>query len=129
MRLQVVTPVKRVVDEEAAKVTAESEGGAFCLLPRHQDLAAALVPGLMHFVDADGREVFLAVNEGILVKSGRDVLVSSRQAVRGPDLPGLRRVVDEEFLVLDEKEKKARTVVTKIEVSFVRRFLEMNKYG
>jgi F-type H+-transporting ATPase subunit epsilon len=130
MKLKVLLPTEVFVDEAVSKVTAEAANGSFCLLPRHIDFVTALVPGLLSFeTDEEGEEVFLAVAEGVLVKSGQEVLVSVRNAVRGGELGELRRIVKEKFMVLDEKEKTARTAMAKIEAGFVRRFLEVQKRG
>jgi F-type H+-transporting ATPase subunit epsilon len=93
MRLKVLLPSEVLLDAAVTKVTAEAENGAFCLLPRHIDFVAALLPGLLSFETEDGQEEFLAVDEGILVKCGAQVLVSTRQAVRGPDLGTLRQAI------------------------------------
>jgi F-type H+-transporting ATPase subunit epsilon len=106
-------------------VIAEARNGSFCLLPRHVDFVAALVPGLLSFETAGGREVFLAVDEGILVKCGPDVFVSTRNAVRGPDLGQLKETVVTRFKVIGSREKKARVAMARIEAGFVRRFLEL----
>jgi F-type H+-transporting ATPase subunit epsilon len=111
----------------AHKVIAEAGNGSFCLESRHVDFVAALVPGILSFEKGDGREVFLAVDEGILVKCGGDVLVSVKSAVRGGKLGELQRIVDEKFRALDEKERTAQTVMSKIEAGFVRRFLEVQE--
>ncbi len=129
MRLKVLIPTEVLVDEEIRKITAEAENGSFCLLPRHIDFVAVLLPGLLSFESDEGKEIFLAVDEGALVKCGDEVLVSVRNAVRGPDLGELRNTVRERFYVLDEREKKARSASAKIEAGFVRRFLELQEYG
>jgi F-type H+-transporting ATPase subunit epsilon len=129
MKLKVLLPDQVLVDEEAAKVVAEAENGSFCLLPRHVDFAAALSPGILIFVDQQGREVFLALDEGVLVKQGAEVLVSSRWGVRGDKLGELRQLVDRQFSELDEHEVKARSAMAKIEAGFVRRFLELQEAG
>jgi F-type H+-transporting ATPase subunit epsilon len=130
MNLKVLLPTEILLDEEVRKVTAEAGNGSFCLLPKHVDFVAALVPGLLSFeTEKEGEEVFLAVTEGVLVKSGQEVLVSVRNAVRGGDLGEMRRIVKEKFMVLDEKEKTARTAMARIEAGFVRRFLEVQKRG
>jgi len=41
-------------------------------------------------------------NEGVLVKTGLDVLVSVRRAIGGTDLGQLHAAVEKEFLTLDE---------------------------
>ena len=125
MQLKVLLPTQVLVDEAVTKVTAEAEDGSFCLLPRHVDFVAALVPGLLSFERAGGREEFLAIDEGMLVKAGPEVLVSTRRAVRAADLGELRRTVEEQFRVLDDREKAARTAAAKLEADLVRRFMEL----
>jgi F-type H+-transporting ATPase subunit epsilon len=128
LRLKVLLPNEVYVDEAVSSVTAEAENGSFCLLPRHIDFVAALVPGLLLFVSAaTSREEFLAVDEGVLVKCGPDVMVSTRHAVLGQDLGTLKQTVDERFRVLDERERLARSAVVRLEADLVRRFVEMEK--
>jgi F-type H+-transporting ATPase subunit epsilon len=127
MRLKVLEPSRVVVDEPAAKVVAEAANGSFCLLPRHVDFVAALVPGILSFLDEEGGEVFLAVDRGILVKRGAEVLVSTRAAVRGADLGALRATVRDEMERLDEREARARSALAKLEAGFVRSFLDLEE--
>jgi F-type H+-transporting ATPase subunit epsilon len=127
MKLTVLLPTGVLVDQEVTKVTAEAENGSFCLLPRHIDFLAALVPGLLSFENGTGDEEFLAVDEGILVKCGPDVMVSTRNAVRGVPLGQLRQAVKERFHILDERERQAREVLAKLEADLVVRFVRMGE--
>ncbi|HOI17043.1 MAG TPA: F0F1 ATP synthase subunit epsilon [Geobacteraceae bacterium] len=127
MKLTVLLPTGVLVDQEVTKVTAEAENGSFCLLPRHIDFLAALVPGLLSFENGTGDEEFLAVDEGILVKCGPDVKVSTRNAVRGVPLGQLRQAVKERFHSLDERERQAREVLAKLEADLVVRFVRMGE--
>ena len=129
MKLKVILPTRIMIDEKVSKIIAEAQNGSFCLRPRHIDFVAALVPGLFSFVNQEGRETFLALDEGVLVKCGRLVRVSTRRAVSGTDLGTLNRLVREEFLVLDEREKTVRAAISKIEADFIRSFLEIRKHG
>ena len=127
MNLKVLLPNEVFLDREVTKVTAEAQNGHFCLLPRHVDFVAALVPGLLSFEDQEGREHFLAIDEGALVKCGPEVLVSTRSAARDGDLGQLRHVVEEQFEVLDERERLARSAAARLEAGLVRRFMEFDK--
>ncbi len=130
MRLKVLLPTEVLVNEQVAKVVAEAENGSFCLLPRHIDFVAALVPGLLSFVKArNGNEEFLAVDEGLLVKCGPEVLVSTRRAVWGPELGRLRVTVENTFKVLTDQERRARSVLANLEAHFIRRFLKLEEYA
>jgi len=129
MKLKITLPTRMLLDAEADKIVAEARNGYFCLRPRHIDFVAALVPGLFAFVSPDGRENLLAVDEGLLVKCGRQVRVSTRRAVPGTDLGSLARLVREEFLTLDDREKTVRSAISKIEADFIRSFLEIQRHG
>lgn len=120
-----MTPIEVLVEEEVAKVTAEGPNGSFCLLPRHIDFVSLLAPGVLVFEDGGGRESFLAVDEGMLVKCGSEVMVSVLNAARSADLGHLRQVVEEQFRALDDHERAVRTSLARLETDFVRRFLEI----
>ena len=127
MRLQVFIPSRMIVDAEVSKVVADSRHGSFCLLPRHIDYVAVLVTGILSYEESNsGREQFLAVDEGILIKRGTDVSVSARKAVGGADLGRLSQTIEEEFSELDEREAKTRTIIAKLESDFVRKAIEMH---
>ena len=119
MHLEILLPTKILVDTEVIKVIAEAENGSFCLLPRHVDFVAALVPGLLSFTRPDRVEEFTALAEG--------VLVSTVNGVRGTDLGQLHRVVREQFVQLDERDRRARSALARMEADFVRRFMELRE--
>ncbi len=125
MRLKVLLPSEILVDQEVTKVIAEGRDGEFCLLPRHVDFLAALVPGIFLFTTPDGREQFLAVDQGILVKCGPEVLVSTRNAVSGAELGVLEQTVDEQFRAEKDREAAASLAFSKLEAGFIRRFAEL----
>ena len=128
MRLKVLLPMKVFIDQDVIKVIAEAGNGHFCILPKHIDFVAALVPSILSF-EHDGKEEFLAIDEGILVKCGSLVRVSTRRAVRNKDLGTLKQTLEEEFKILDEREKKTRSILAKLELDFARRFLKLREYG
>jgi F-type H+-transporting ATPase subunit epsilon len=101
---------------------AETREGSFGLLPRRLDCVAALAPGILTYQTESDGEVFVAVDEGVLVKTGPDVLVSVRRALAGTDLAQLRDAVERQFLTLDEHEQSVRALMAKLESGFVRRF-------
>ncbi len=127
MDLRVLIPGCVLVAERTTKIVAEAPNGSFCLLPRHIDFLAALVPGLMSFVDETDTEQFVAVDEGILVKRGPEVLVSTRHAVLGDDIESLRATVHRDFLAIDSSERKARSALARLELDLVQRFVELGE--
>lgn len=127
MRLRVLLPTEILIDADVTKVVAEAENGSFALLPRHVDFVTALVPGLFSYWDAAGVESLIAVDEGLLVKHGPVVNVTTRRAVPGTELGDLRRLVREEFERRTDREHAARTAMARLEASFVREFLRMEE--
>ena len=123
MNLKILLPFRIFSDQAGvSRIVAETRAGSFGLLPHRLDCVAALAPGILVFeTEADG-EVYVAVDEGTLVKTGTDVLVSVRNAIGGADLSKLRESVEQEFLNLDEQEKSVRSVLAKLESGFIRRF-------
>ena len=126
LTLRVLLPEKVVLEREVQKVVAEGENGSFGLLPRHVDYVEPLVPGILSFVPADGEdERFAAVDEGVLVKCGSEVLVSVRNAVVGPELGRLEETVRSRFDRVDEREQAMRTALAKLESEVVHRFVDV----
>jgi F-type H+-transporting ATPase subunit epsilon len=123
MHLKVLLPFQIFADKTGvSSIVAETRDGSFGLLPHRLDCVAALVPGILTYQTESGEEVFVAVDEGVLVKTGPDVLVSVRRAIAGTDLGQLHEAVKKEFLTLDEREQSVRQVVAKLETGFLRRF-------
>jgi len=123
MNLKILLPFQVVAEKTGVlRIVAETRDGSFGLLPHRLDCVAALAPGILIYeTEADG-EMFVAVDEGVLVKTGPDVLVSVRRAIGGTDLGQLRDAVDREFLTVDEHEQSVRLAVAKLETAFLRRF-------
>ncbi|MGR8997459.1 MAG: F0F1 ATP synthase subunit epsilon [Gammaproteobacteria bacterium] len=123
MNLKILLPFQIFAEKTSVlRIVAETQKGSFGLLPQRLDCVAALSPGILIYeTDAEG-EVCVAVDEGMLVKTGPDVLVSVRRALGGTDLGQLRDAVEQEFLNLDEYERSVRLVMAKLETGFLRRF-------
>ena len=128
MRLKLLLPTEVLVDEAVIKIIAEADNGAFCLLPRHVDFVAALLPGVLCFCAAEGKENYAAVDQGILVKCGREVFVSTLNAVRGTDLGELQTLVEERFLELDEHQRKTRAALARLEAGTLRGFQQLQEH-
>lgn len=123
MNLKVLLPFKVFAEKSGvSRIVAETPQGSFGLLPHRLDCVAALAPGILVYETEGEGEVFVAVDEGVLIKSGAEVLVSVRRAIIGKDLAGLRDLVEQEFSTLDEDERSARMIVAKLETGFIHRF-------
>ena len=129
MNLTVWLPSEVLLEEEVSRIRAEADNGWFGLREKHVDFVSALVPGILTFQSRGRPEEYLAVDRGILVKCGRQVSVSTRNAVRGKSLEELRHDVEQQFREREEREKKALAYEAKLEADLVRRLLEVEKRG
>jgi F-type H+-transporting ATPase subunit epsilon len=128
MNLKVLLPFQIFAEiSGVTRIVAESIQGSFGLLPNRLDCAAALVPGILVYeTPADGT-VYLAVDDGVLVKIGAEVLVSVRRAVGGTDLSALHQAVRQQFSVLDAQQRAVRAAVSKMEGGLVGRLVQFQQ--
>ena len=127
MNLKILLPFQIFAEKKGvSRIVAETREGSFGLLPHRLDCVAALEPGILIYETEEEGEVYVAVDEGVLVKTGQNVLVSVRNAIAGTDLSQLREAVEKEFLTLDESEQRIRSVMAKLESGLVRRLVEFH---
>ena len=110
MKLKIFQPSEIFLETDVEKVVGESPGGSFGILPKHIDMATALAPGILSYESEQGKEAFLALNGGILVKQGDQVAIATRMAISG-ELGALRGAVEKMIEEVDEKERKTRSAV------------------
>jgi F-type H+-transporting ATPase subunit epsilon len=128
MKLKVLLPFEIFAEKTGvSRIVAETREGSFGLLPHRLDCVAALAPGILIYQLGAQAEVYMAVDEGVLVKTGMDVLVSVRNAIGGTDLGQLHAAVEREFLRLNERERSVRSVMAKMESDFISRLAEFHR--
>ncbi len=127
MKLKVLLPFQVFAEKAGvSRIVAETHEGSFGMLPHRLDCVAALVPGILVYETQAEGEFYLAVDQGVLVKTGLEVLVSVRNAIGGTRLDQLREAVEQEFLTLDEHEKNMRSVMARMESGFIRRLAKFH---
>lgn len=123
MDLKILLPYKIFAEvKEVSSVVIETSAGSYGLLPQRLDCVAALVPGILYYTTEDNTIKYVAVDEGVMVKAGAQVLVSVRNAFGGADLGKLGELIKNKFNNQDEKEREAKTVIAKLERGFVYSF-------
>ncbi len=120
MDLKILLPYRIFAEiKNVISIVAETSEGSFGLLPQRLDCVAAIVPSIFTY-ETDSQTVhYLAVDEGIMIKAGSDVLVSVHNAFGGNDLGKLHESVEKEFKKLDDSERDIRSTMAKIESGFL----------
>ncbi|HEA22039.1 hypothetical protein LCGC14_0651870 [marine sediment metagenome] len=123
MDLKILLPYKIFLEvHQVRSVVVETSIGSYGLLPQRLDCVAALVPSILTYTTENDIVNYVAVDEGVMVKAGTQVLVSVRNAFGGADLGKLGELIKNRFNAKVEKEREAKTVIAKLERSFVYSF-------
>jgi F-type H+-transporting ATPase subunit epsilon len=127
INLKILLPYRVFAEKQSVtRMVVETHNGSFGLLPHRLDCATTLPPGILVYHTPEEGEAYVAVDEGVLVKTGAKVVVSVRNAIGGRDLGKLRVAVENEFLNLDERERSVRSALAKLEIGFLRQFFEFH---
>lgn len=127
MTLKILLPSEVQLATPAIKVIAEAVNGFFCLEPRHVDFVSVLVAGVLIYADEQDRLHYVAIDEGILVKCGFEVRVSTYKAIAGEALETLREKVATEIRLLDDSERATRSVLARLEAGILRQYGELRE--
>jgi F-type H+-transporting ATPase subunit epsilon len=125
MDLKILLPFQVFAQQNnVSRIIAETREGSFGLLPHRLDCVAALVPGILTYETIKADTIYLAVDEGVLVKTGAEVIISVRRAIGGTNLGELHEAVKREFLLLDQRQQELRAAIARMEASLIGRFAE-----
>ncbi len=128
MNLKILLPFQTFADKTGlSRIVAETSEGAFGILPHRLDCVAALSAGILTYQQEGEDEAYVAIDEGVLVKTGLNVLISVRNAIGGVDIDQLRSKMEMEFLKFDKQEQNLRSVMAKIQSDFIHRLVEYHR--
>lgn len=125
LTLKILIPTAKFLEKKVEKINGEGLEGSFCLKPRHIDYATVLTPGIFSYISTSGKENFIALDQGILVKQGLNVSMVTRRAVAG-ELGQLNNEVEKMISERDERNRQNRSAFAMLEVGFIKRFLEFS---
>ena len=112
---------------DVLKVVADTNVGSVGILPHRLDCVAALTPGILFCESKSVGDVYIAVDQGILVKVGLTVLISVSNAIAGKDLNQLKQAVESQFLNLNQQEKNVRSLMAKLESGLISRLAGLQR--
>ena len=126
MRLKSLLPFGVFADLEAVeRIVVTTTAGSLGILPNRLDCAAAIVPGIVEYQTAADGVRYAALDEGVMIKTGREVVISVRRAFAGDGLDLLQAQLEREFLTQTAAEQEARAVLAKLESGFLHRFVDV----
>jgi F-type H+-transporting ATPase subunit epsilon len=127
MTLDIILPYQQYMHHsDVTGIIAETDSGSMGLLPHRLDCVVTISPGIIVFRKESGNEIWVAVDNGFLLKTGLTVTVSVRNAFSGPDPVNLKRIVREEFSTISDIDIKVREIMQKLESNFIRSIVEMH---
>ncbi|HMT08349.1 MAG TPA: ATP synthase F1 subunit epsilon [Pyrinomonadaceae bacterium] len=85
LKLEVVTPERKVVDTEVDSVSVPTASGEAGILPNHAPLISALKPGILSY-SAKGSSEKLAISGGFVEVNGSNVSVLATTAATAADI-------------------------------------------
>lgn len=128
MHLKILLPYGVLLStDKVTRMVVETQSGSYGFWPNRLDCTAALVPGILTYETPTDGVVYIAIDEGVAIKTGRNVVVSVRNAITGKELGKLRESVEDEFLNIEEREKNVRTAMSKLESGFIQNFQQLLK--
>jgi F-type H+-transporting ATPase subunit epsilon len=128
MHLKILLPTGIFADKTGVlSLVAPTNDGSFGFLEHRLDCVAVLVPGILTYKTEEDGTVFVAVDEGVLVKTGADVHISIRRAIGGKGLGDLQEAIKSQFLIRDKVERSMREAVSKMEAGLFGRLVELER--
>lgn len=90
INLKVYTPAKLFLSETINSITIQGREGNFTILPRHVDYITSFGDSIIIYKTLDNTLAYLAVNQGVLVKIGRELELSVFSAEQANSLEELK---------------------------------------
>ena len=128
LELQIMLPTRIFVHlDNIIHMNVDTPAGNLGFLPRRLDCITPVNPGILAYRQRDSEaELYIAIDKGILVKTGSRINISVHHAVAGTNLLELEQIIHAEFEQLSEQEERVRSVCAGIETKLIRRFIEFN---
>ncbi len=133
MRLKTLLPTGVAVDEDVLRVRVDTRNGSMTFLPHHADYLTVLTAGLVSYrvvkEDKKTKDVFMACDQGILVKEGDKISLSVRKAIISDDIEYLTKLISKDFKKTEDERKKANVAIARLEVGLTKGLLKLSKGG
>ncbi len=126
MRLKVYSPTGIVLETPVTQVDFEAIDGFYTVLPRHVDMVSALKSSILSY-KIDGKKSYVACHQGVLVKKGENVSVSTKLAIMGTDLKELQKMIEVDFKTMEQERKEVNLTMARLELGLAKGLMDLNK--
>jgi F-type H+-transporting ATPase subunit epsilon len=123
-RLKIVTPTK-MIERDISHIRLRDETGFFGVMKDHINFLTVLEASLCYYLDAEGKEVFLAVDGGIFHMSKGTATLTSRDVFESDDVEKLSEAISGAFSKSDATETAFVEMIKGIEKSFIEKTLQI----
>jgi F-type H+-transporting ATPase subunit epsilon len=117
-KLNIVTPAG-IFSRDISHLRLKDESGFLGIMKGHIDFLTVLVPSLCYYRDENGKEMFLAVDEGIFSVRGGVATLTSREIFESEDAEKLAELMESTFEQRRKAEEGLREMLGNIEKSFI----------
>jgi F-type H+-transporting ATPase subunit epsilon len=120
MKLQIITPLAIIFDEDVDSLCAEDASGSFGILSGHAPFLTALMISIVSWRKSDTQQ-FCAIRGGVMTVSGRtEIAITTREAVVGNDLATLDVDVLARFQADVDEEKVEHVETARMQLHAIR---------
>jgi len=126
--LKIVTP-RKITEKRVKAIRLKDETGYFGIMKGHINFVTAIEPSLCYYLDENDREVFLAVDGGIVSIKGGLVTITSREIFESDDAEKLAEIIENTMVKRDSSERSFINMIKGIERSFMEKTLEFIRGG
>jgi F-type H+-transporting ATPase subunit epsilon len=125
-KLKIVTPLK-TFERVTKYIRLKDETGFFGIMKDHIDFLTILVPSLGYYIDINDREVFLAVNGGVLSVKERVTILTSREVFESENAEKLSEIIESTILKRDKTELAFLDILKGIERAFIEKSIKFER--
>lgn len=127
LNLRIYTPEKLFLEKEILKITLNGKEGSFSILPKHVDYISSFDDCIMCYTETSNKTSFLATNQGIITKIGRNIEISTFHVIVGNSLMELKNNINElskKSKDIANKNTEINENLKKMELSILKKIME-----
>lgn len=85
LNLRIYMPDRLFLEEVVSKVSMDGREGNYTILPNHVDYLSSFSKSRVRFRKQNGDEGSILLNSGVVIKCGRELQISTFEALKGED--------------------------------------------